>query len=199
MPYKVSDLVTNVWKKLSKRDDVLAEAPRHIRDAVVELTESYAFEHLRVTGPVVNFQVGLCEYGINYFTNNNEGATMIESWFVNLANTNPGAGVNTGTPLATDNGYVIKFRTIGVVEPMSRISGPPSRWTQWGNNNLVIGNCPDKTYQTYWRYQRNHPWAGDYESLTDIANNTIFMPHSWRDIIEYAAAERAAIELRMMD
>lgn len=180
----VKDLVQGVYHKLAQRKDALERAPLWIRDAILELTESYDFEELRITCPTKQFIVGQAEYEPSYFTNNIK-VTNIISWFVEITSST-GGGIN------------LKYRTPPVVELISKISGPPSKWTRFGNK-LIVGAKPDKAYNTYQRVQVAHPFLGEPMNIADIEANELRMPDSWREIVEFAAAERGAIELRMLD
>lgn len=176
----IGDLVPNVTSKLANRTDLAAKAPRWIKDSIKELTESYPFEELRVKGPTnLTFTIGQFEYPTNAFLNNNDEYTEIVSWFIVLNGT-------------TGPGYILKYRTPPVVEPYTQISGIPRYWTRVGSQ-LIVGFNPDKTYTTWMRYQKKHQFSGDLNA------DVIRMPDTWQDIIEYAAAERGAIEERMLD
>lgn len=177
---KIKDLVQGVYHKLAKRQEVLTRAPFWIKDAIMELTESYTFEELRVTCEPVTFEIGVAEYNPSFFTGQNK-LSNIESWFVEISPT-------TGT------GVMMKYRTPPVVELISKISGPPAKWTRFGNL-IVVAPKPDKAYSTFVRGQKFHP----FNDSDDIGSNDVFMPDSWREIVEYAAAERGAIELRLLD
>lgn len=188
----VSDLIIGTRRKLAGRTDQDQNIPLWIKAAILELTENFPFEELKVTGPVVNFVIGQSQYAATYFTNGNEKATQLYSWF----------RWNNSTPTSVEDtsvqGMIIKFRTMAVVEPMTKVSAPPTRWTRWGSNNVIVGNNPDQAYSTYWRYQRAHYFPPDTD-ITEINATEIKMPDSWQELIEYAAAMRGAWELRMLD
>lgn len=177
---KVSDLVPGVIAKLANRTDLATKAPKWIKESVLELTASYPFEELRIKGPTsVPFVVGQCEYPIGTWTNSDDVFTEIVLWYIVLSGT-------------TGPGYILKYRTPPVVEPMTQISGIPRYWTRVGNS-IVVGFNPDRPYTTWMRYQKEHPFS-DQLTADDIK-----MPKDWQDIIEYAAAERGAINERMLD
>lgn len=180
---KISDLMDGVKAKLGDRTDQTGRMPVWIKDAVLELTESYPFEELRVTGPSVAFQTGIAEYDITYFTNNNEVPTIINSWWV-----------STTTTVGT-TGRVLKYRTLPVVEYMSKTTGQVSKWTKNGRR-FIVGNAPSQAYATFMRYQRTHPFMN---TLAPTPDDTIYMPDSWSIIIEFHAAMIGAYELRMLD
>lgn len=191
----INDLMPGVTRKLGGRVDAATNSPLWIKDAVTELTESYPFEQLAVDGPIVQFQVGVNEYPITFFTNNNEYPSIIRSWFVSsTTNTNL-------TPTASQNnttGRFMKYRTLPVLDVMSKVFGPPSKWTRNGKN-LIVGSCPDQNYATQIKYQREHPWLCSLFDPVALQVQTVQLPQSWSIIVEFLAAKIGAAELRMLD
>jgi hypothetical protein len=190
----INDLVPGVLRKLGNRTDVTPFVPFWIKDAVIELTESYPFEELKVTGPLLQFKTNVFEYPITYFTNNNEIPTIINSWYVSYSTTLP-------VPGATNNnntGRYLKFRTIPVLDVMSKISGVPSKWTRNGKN-FIVGQAPNAAYATQMRYQREHPFLCSLFDASGLLTQTIQMPASWSIIVEFEAAMIGAYENRMLD
>lgn len=183
-----------VRRKLGGRTDADTNSPLWIKDSIRELTESYPFEELKVNGPIINFQIGIPEYSITTFTNNNEKPTIINSWFVSSTTT-------LSTTISSNNsntGRYLKYRTIPVLDIMIRTPGQPSKWTRNGNNFLV-GATPDQAYATQMRYQREHPFLCDEFDPIALQQQTILMPASWSIIIEFHAAMIGAYEYRMLD
>lgn len=189
----INDLIEGVKAKLGNRTDAVARAPIWIKDAVLELTESYPFEELKVTGPALQFVTNQFEYPITYFTNNNEIPTIINSWYVSYTTTLP---VPSSTSSTT--GRYLKFRTIPVVDIMSKISGVPSKWTRNGSK-FIVGQAPNQAYATQMRYQRTHPFLCSLFDVDALKQQTIQMPDSWSIIIEFVAAILGAYENRMLD
>lgn len=183
----IKDLVVPITQKLGSRNDLTTVASdgttplyEWVAAAVRELTDNYQFEELRVTGPTVQFTVGVSEYSLIYFTNGGESWTDIPHWFMQI---DPSSGI----------GWPMEGRDIMVVDPMSKILGPPKYWTQHGGL-LVVGLKPDKPYNTYWRYQRKHPF-----SIPVSINDPIKMPDSWKEVVVIAGALRGAIDKRASD
>lgn len=176
----INDLVSSVVDKLAGRVDAAERAPKWIKRTIEELTESYPFIELEEIGDTKTFTIGTAVYNKTFFTKGAVKATMFNELAVyidypNNSKTNP-----------------IFFRELQVVSPMSKIAGLPCFWTQHGDD-LIFGLNPNNPYSVYARYQREHP----FDSC--LVNTTIKMPSSWEEIVEYGAAERGAIELRMLD
>ena len=186
----VSDLVPNVVEKLANRSDIVTKVPKWIKDTVLELTDSYPFEELRTTGPFRNLTVGQAEYSIDYFTNPADtNYTEVVTFFIQITSST----TSSSAPISV--GYELEYRTPPVVEPMTFINGTPVYWSQHGNN-ILIGFNPSISYPVRMKYQRRHPFS-TFEK--DLPNDVIMMPDNWREIIEYAAAERGAINEIMLD
>lgn len=194
---KVQDLIAGVTRKLGSRTDTDAIAPLWIRDAVFEITESYDFAELQTTGPLVKFTIGQCRYPSKSFTNNNENATRIDSWF----------RFNTGTPTNIQdislNGMLLKFRTKAVVEQMAKNIAPPSKYARLDDTTLIVGPSPDQAYYSFQNYQKEHPFPEDTIDnnayLGSLLDSTIYIPRSWKLIVEFWAARLGALEKRMLD
>lgn len=184
----VKNFVPGVQRLLGNRQDIVNVAGAWISAAVLELTDNYEFEELRVQGPIVNFQVGNNTYDLDYFINSQDtDPTQFVDFFVWMTTSNP-------PPIGT-TGFEIKYRRPMVVRPMSVISGIPLKYTQIGRK-LIFGFNPDQAYTTQMSYQKRHPLdSGDSDGL----NQTIFLPISWWQILEYMAAMLGARELRMLD
>lgn len=178
--FTIEDLIPGVIAKMGNRTDIEAKIPVWARSAILELTQSYEFEELKVTGPTTAFSVNESEYTLNYFTNNNENWTRINSWFMVIDS-------------STGIGWELKGRHIMVVEPLSKIAGTPMYWAQHGRL-LIVGFQPVQAYGTYMRYQRVHPF-----SVPVTKGDVVYMPDEWKEVVEYATAMRGASEERMFD
>lgn len=196
----VKTLVPGVTKKLRNRDDLVNDIPFYIKKAVLDLTQSYEFDELRHSGNVTNFVVNQSEYPRNFFSlPEHRHITFIVSWFCFFSSVGQrGSSTNT-------TGNNLNYRQPRVVENMSVITGLPMAYSQVGEQvnagNLIVGYCPNQNYATYMRYQIQHPFAEDDASNASalIANQHIFMPLDWQDIIEYAAAEKACDDIGMLE
>lgn len=194
---ELQDFVTGVRRKLGNRTDVDSDIPLWIRDAVFELTMSYDFSDLQTTGPLVQFTQGVCRYAPTYFTNNGEIPTRIKSWF----------RFNQGTPTSIQDtslqGMMLKFRTLPVVEQMSKSPAPPSKYSRVNKNTLIVGPSPDQAYYSFQNYQIKHPFPNATKDndafLGSLLGTEILMPDDWKIIVEFWAARLGALEKRMLD
>jgi hypothetical protein len=179
----IKDLVLDLKRKLANREDSEEQAPFFLRDAIRELTDNYPFPELEVIGPERALTATDNRYGIGDFTNAGEGhtdITLIKLWTNHPDNT---------------KSTVINWREPRVVAPLMEQTGMPSFFTRFGQE-FILGPTPDKSYQVQMWYQRKHPFSITREALLD---DEVLMPESWLEIIVYAAALRAATELRLPD
>lgn len=199
----IKDLVPGVRRKLRQRDDLDEVIPIYVKKAIIDITQNYEFEELRHTGPTINFVTGQAEYPRNFFTLPSHGyATFIVSWFVFFSTSSTGSNSS-----ANPTGKVMKYRQPRVVDPLTVIPGLPTVYSQVGEQvnqgNLLVGYNPDQNYATYQRYQREHPFPEVDENTSKgalvLAQQKIYMPNDWQDILEYCAAEKACDDIGMLD
>lgn len=195
----IRSLVPGVIRKLRNREDLTDTIPIYCKKAIIDITQNYEFDELRHTGPVKNFQINVNNYPRDFFTQPGHGyATFVVSWFVYFDSV-----VTTGQ----STGFPIKYRAPRVVDPMTTIPGLPCVYTQVGEQrntgNLLVGYMPNSNYATYMRYQRQHPFPDVDENSPQgakvLAQQQIYMPDDWQDILEYAAAEKAMDDIGMTD
>lgn len=181
----VGDLVPGVIDYLQQRTDVTTLAPRYIKRALQEITESNPFEELRVTGPTVSLTTGQSTYPITLFLNSGDDYTSPESFtvYVDFPNNTVTGPINYKTPKAIET--MVAPVTVGV----------PSRFTRYGNS-FLIGPTPNNPYSVFLRYQRRHPFP--YEA-GQLSGAPIFIPDSWEEVVEVAAAHRIAVIKRWND
>lgn len=194
---QVQDLIAGVVRKLGQRTDITNDVPLWIRDAMLEITESYDFSELQTTGPLVQFTQGVCRYSPRFFTNNNEKATRISSWF------RFNQGVPTSIQDISLNGMMLKFRTKVVVEQQAKVQAPPANWARISNSIVIVGPTPDQGYYSFQNYQKEHPFPQDTQEnnnyLAALLGNDLFIPRSWKLVVEFWAARLGALEKRMLD
>lgn len=197
----INDLIPGVQAALQNRSDASenqtnpAMRPSFwIRAAIREITESQPFEELRVIGPTVTIGPGLGFQGSSYifpismFLASGDDYTMTEDPVIFLGNT---SGLNLGQNTV---GYPMTYMTPKAIAPLVSIpGGVPFKYTRYGGN-FWFGTQPGQNYQVYLPYQRKHPFNGD-----NLTTSPVFMPSSWFDVIEYAAAERGAVVNRWND
>lgn len=194
---QVQDLIAGVTRKLGARTDIANDIPLWIRDAVLELTMSYDFAELQTTGPLVQFTQGVCRYSTAYFTNDGEIPTRVTSWF------RFNSGVPTSIQDTALNGMMLKFRTLPVVEQMSKTIAPPSKYSRINKNTWIVGPSPDQSYYSFQNYQFKHPFPAATKDndayLGSLLSTEILMPDDWKIIVEFWAAQLGALEKRMLD
>lgn len=169
---------------LQGRTDISdATVAQYVALSMREITESYPFEELRTTGPLYNLTTGQPIYPISVFMNSQDSYTLNESFaiYVDYPNNTVVANLKYKTPRAIE--LMIAPATQGV----------PAWWTRYGTN-IHLGPTPFAPYAVFMRYQVKHVFSNP-PSIADA----IYIPHSWFDIVAYAAAERIAIVKRWTD
>lgn len=207
-PYTVQDLLVGinatsiaptggVWGKLSQRQDVIALGPQWIADSVLELSNSFPFQGLqRSTTTPAQMTPGIYQYPFSAWVNAgdiptpvnqyNANPKMIPSFFMFYESPlNPVTGYNPGIGLT--------YKTIDSLELMFSTPGTPAYWSRY-QNQVFIAPQPNQNFFSYMRYQIQHPFSQP-AALTDV----IEIDDDWREIVEYSAAMRGAINLRMLD
>lgn len=203
----INDLVQPLVSKVRQRTELLSFFPYYLAMAILDLTQNTEFEDLKTTGPLVSFTPNKAEYSIidcPFIWPTDLFLTFIDSWFVYF---NPGGGVTPGVT----TGKELDKRDLRIVEPMSKVLGIPSVYTQHGsyknNGKIIVGQMPDNAYSTQMRYQRQHPFNIPYNSVlqsindsdlcTKLGSSPIFMPADWTDIVVYYAAEKVCDDIGM--
>lgn len=192
--HTIADLVPYVQDALQNRADVTQTlASRYLVKALMEISESYPVEELRVTGPTATLTIGQAIYPVttflNQFTINNvqqyDDYTQIPSFAVYV-------DYPTNTVVSP-----MFYKTPMAIEPMiaSATQGLPARWTRYGQN-IHIGPTPNAAYAVFMRYQRRYPVPDDE---TQFPNLEVYLDNSWEEIAYYAAAERIAVIKRWND
>jgi len=187
----ISDLYPGIIRKLRGRTSETSDLPFYVKAALLDITQNYEFEELRVTGPVTSFIVNQAEYpksgnGCPFLLASDSKLTFIVTWYCYF-NVLP---ITLGQSL----GLEIKGRSPRVVEPMSKILGQPTLYSMVGNS-IIVGFMPNIAYATQMRYQRQHPFNPD----NVLGSSQVFLPDDWQDILEYAAAEKACDDIGMTE
>lgn len=193
----INDMILPVVKLLGNRGDVAALATQEIADACTELSNNYPFEELRETGPLVQFTSGQNTYSPSFFLTT--GTTpprvfnKVVSWFFYLQ---PPVNLSTvGSVGYANPGYNLRFRDIEDMEVLANTLSLPQFWSQLGTGDLIVAATPNQSYYTYMRYQ----FLQLFTSPVALNSDPILLPNTWWDIIQYASAERIALQLRMQD
>jgi len=184
----VGGLVNGVIEALQQRTDITSIVPRYIRKAIIELTESYPFEELRRTGPVTQLTATVPTYPIAQFLNSGDDYSWPEVF-----------------TLYTDFPTNSVFQTLDYKTPkaIQMITSPvtqgiPAWWTRFGANFTFAPN-PLNPFTIFLQYQVKHPFPDDVNDTNALLGQKLFIPNSWEEIVEYAAAERIAIVKRWND
>ena len=182
-----------VWQKLSQREDL---NPQWIQDALLEYSQSYAFQRLeRTTTTPVQMTNGIFKYPFSTFVNAGDipsyGTTanpkLIPSFFMYY-------NVPLATPPNYNPGIGLMYKTMDSLELMFSTPGTPAYWSRY-QDQIYIAPQPNQNYYSYMRYQIQHPTVGPAAALTD----TMQIDDDWREIVEYGAAMRGAGNFRMLD
>lgn len=188
----IGDIITGtgttigLYQILNQRSDVVATSTSYqaiVVAAIREITESYPFDELRVTGPNFSLVPGTSLYPITSWLNSGDtNPTQIVSFALVLPSTT-----------STDDVSMLDWKNPKELEPMTAVSAMSKGWTRFGSN-IIVGPNPDQAYVTYMRYQNSHPFTAN-----PLQNQTIYVPDSWLEIITYAAGIRAGLMLRAND
>jgi hypothetical protein len=186
--YTVGSLQARVASLLQGRTIPDASFLTYAQDTVLELSEDYKFPGLQTSGPVVQLTPLQAVYSPNFFMaagDQNLELNKIDSFFIY---TNGFTALSSATQQNT--GFQLKFKTINDIEILINIPGMPTAWTRH-ENNIWLGCVPDQAYDCYVRYIHENP----FPLGTDL--DTIYFPNSWKDILSYCIAMRAARDLNL--
>lgn len=179
-----------VQAKLANRTDLLAMGGyTWLMDGILELSRNYRFQFLEKTGPLMTTQPGVYNYPLDPFLVPGDAgkiANVIPSLFRYFIPYNPVAGVvNPGSELL--------WRSVDAIELLFNTPGIPAYFTRYGTQ-ILIAPIPQAAYPIFLRYQVEHPFSNP-----PVGTDPYMLDNDWREIVEYSAAERGAINLRMMD
>lgn len=177
MATTITQLTPDVTDALQGRTDITTtQYVKYIQRALREITISYPFEELRVTGPNVSLTANVATYATTLFTTSGEPLAMVESWPVFI-----------DYPSNTVK-HPLDYKTPKAIESMTSptATGVPTYWTRYGSN-FFIAPVPDQPYLSFMRYQRQHPFPAN------DGTDPILVPDDWMDIVAYAAAQRIAV------
>lgn len=182
----ISDIITGssttigLAAILNNRTDVVATNNMYtslVVAALLEITESYPFDELRVSGPQFALTPGTAIYPLtSWLQAGDVEATQIPSFALVI-------------PSSTSIS-MLDWKNPKELEPMTAVQSQCKCWTRFGSN-IILGPNPDQAYVTYMRYQRKHPLTAN-----PIQTQQVFIPDSWLEIVAYTAGIRAGILLR---
>lgn len=204
MPYTLQDIafgvggtpiapLGGVWALLSQRADLIPNGVyQWIGEALLELSRDFRFQALERTGPNFALTPGTYSYAITNFINPADLPTvvnLIPSLFRFFSPLNS-TGANAGSNLA--------WKTVDALELMFNTPGVPTYFTRYQDAVLVAPN-PTQALVTYMRYQIEHPFTQVAGKPTPSPADAMLLPNEWKDIVEFSAAQRGAVVLRMLD
>lgn len=176
-----------VWNCLTQRQDLEPYVYQWLADSILEIARDYRFNLLERTGPTVQLVPNQASYDYDFFmVDVLDNPLLVPSFYIYYSANAPSVtGNNPGT--------VLLYKTVDSLELMFNTPGVPAYWTRY-QNQVWIAPIPQQSYYGYMRYQKQSPF-----SSPPAAEDQYLLPDEWREIIEYAAAERGAIKLRMLD
>lgn len=195
----IADFISPVTKLLGNRSDVPGLAVQEIADTIIELSNDYPFEELRENGPLVALTPGVNQYALSAFlalavdSAPQHVLNKVISWFYYLYPPTPLSSYPVGAS-NSNSGYNLQFRDIEDLEVLINVLTVPIFWS-WFGENLYIAGTPNNTNPIYLRYSFLHPFT----SPVALNSDPVLLPQNWWDIIQYGAAERIALQLRMSD
>ena len=186
--YTAGSLQPRVANLLQGRTLTDASFLIYLQDSVLELSEDYKFPGLQTTGPVVNLVPLQANYSPNYFMSTgdqNLELNKIDSFFIFTDGYTP---ITVATQQNT--GFQLRFATINDIEVLINIPGLPTKWTRH-ENEIWLGSMPDQAYPIQMRYIHENPFPAGTDA------DTIYFPNTWKDILSYSIAMRAARDLNL--
>jgi hypothetical protein len=171
---------------------------RWIYRSVLELAKDYWFQGLQATGPFVNLTPFQSLYEPSFFSQPADSALDLNKivsfvmYYPPLfdASSLPGSGTN---PVV-----VLKYREITSAENTMAISSFPSYWSRW-QGQIFISPNPVQNFLMFMRYQKQHPWTIVDDKPAPAPDDVIMLDDDWQDIVEYAAAYRGCLSIRLLD
>lgn len=190
MSYPISTLVPRVTTLLQGRTLVTNDFLNYVHDTVLELSEDYKFPGLQTSGPVVFLNALQPNYSPDFFLAPVDAGlelNKVDSFFIF---TNGYTPITVATQQNT--GFELKFKTINDITVLINVPGLPTNWTRH-EGEIWLGCVPDQQYQIQMRYIHENPFANGDES------DAIFFPNTWKDILSYSIAMRAARDLNLQN
>jgi hypothetical protein len=172
----------------------MAEA---VRKTVIEFSENYKFPLLQTSGPIVQLESGVPNYNpLEFFGSPSDISNVIGDPGSDVINKFNSIFLFTTYVAPSDpsftnsnSGYDLTYKTIDKLEVLLNIQSMPTNWSRY-NGQIWIAATPDKDYYCYVRYQRAHPFPN--RGTTNAGTDTIVLPNTWQEIVEYGAAQRLA-------
>ncbi|HEY1645811.1 MAG TPA: hypothetical protein VGF75_05580 [Candidatus Saccharimonadales bacterium] len=196
--FTVADCYPAIQQNLGGKVLADADMAEWIRKAILELAGDYGFQGLQQTGPFVRLTAGINAYANSFFLQVDDAeldVRRVNSFFMYYSPfiANPPVQVALGSANA---GVQLKYRSIVSIENSLNITSIPNYWSRF-QGQWYIAPIPQYTYLTYMRYQKEHPFPN--AGTDNAGDDVIYLDDDWQDVVEYAAAYRAAISTRLLD
>lgn len=188
MAYTIASLSPRVSALLQGRVIATTNFLNYTQDTVNELSEDYKFPGLQTAGPVVSLIPLQPNYSADFFLAPADAGLdllKVDSFFIF---TNGYTAITVATQQNT--GFNLKFKTINDIMVLINVPGLPTNWTRH-NNQIWLGDVPDQAYQIQMFYIHENPFA------LGTTADTIYFPNTWKDILSYSIAMRAARDLNL--
>ena len=182
-PFLINDLVPGVIEALTGKTNITPQqCAVWIKKTLLNLTESYPFEELRVLGPLVTIGPGLGMGGSNFmypismFLNPGDDYTLSENPVIfftptRASNVTSVGLIGTGQFQNGQVAYAMPYMTMKAIQSLLFISGGiPSRWSHYGPN-FFFGTQPATNYQMYLPYQIRYPF-----NETNLLQTHLYIP-----------------------
>lgn len=191
--FTFADCYPNIMEYSAGRIFTEDNMNKWLKRSILELSKDYWFQGLQETGPFVNFIGGQSEYSPSYFSQPADSTldlNKIVSFFMYYQLGLTSATLQTNT---TNPGAVLRYREIASAENTMAITSFPSYWSRW-KGQIFISPNPLDAYLCFMRYQKQHPFADPLDG-----SQVVLLDDDWQDILEYCAAYRGAISVRLYD
>ena len=188
MSYSIASLSPRVSKLLQGRPIADADLINYAQDTALELGENYKFPGLQSTGPVKQLIPLQAVYSPNFFLSTSDQGlevNKVDSFFIYT-----NGYTQLSSPTQQNTGFELKFKTIDNIEVLINVPGLPTAWTRH-EGNIWLGCVPDQAYSCYMRYIHEGPFP------LGTTADFIYFPNSWKDILSYCIAMRAARDLNL--
>lgn len=196
--FTIADCYSQIMEYSAGRVFTEDNMNRWVYRSVLELAKDYWFQGLQATGPFVNFIGGQSQYEPSYFSQPADSAldlNKVVSFFMYYQLGLTEATLQTNT---TNPGVVLRYREIASAENTMAITSFPGYWSRW-QGQIFISPNPMSAYLVFMRYQKQHPWTIVDDKPAPTGDDVILLDDDWQDIVEYAAAYRGAISVRLFD
>jgi hypothetical protein len=183
-PNQIQSLFPGIQEALQNRTDITTtQMTNWASKTLRELCEKYQFEELHVQGPLITLTPNVPQLiPISSMLNPQDDYCWLDDPVIFL------------DPPNNTIAYPMDMQSVKAIQTLRYVPGSiPFKYALQGPN-FILGGMPQTAYNMYLPYYRRHPFTA-----ANPQQQQLFVPESWHDIVEYAAAERGAIALRWPD